>query len=138
MYNASDRKDIRKAEKAAAIAESNRIAFLRAALTTIEGRQFFHDFLTRCHLFTSAPIFEPNRDYFAAGERNIGLQIFADITVHCPDSYLVMMREAAAQETPDVRRSPDPDRTGSSSELAGSADSGWDTFDESVDGSTDA
>ena len=137
-YDAGNRKDVKRAEKLAAFAEHNRIQFLRAAMTTVEGRAWFYNFLAGCHIFSSAPTFDTARDYFTLGERNKGLQIFADITLYCPDTYLRMMQEA--QETTNVRREPIPDsnHSGPTAQQPRGEVGGWDAFDESVDDAGDA
>ena len=97
-YDASDRKQIRQAEKAAARTSQDRIEFLRTSLSTIQGRAWFYNFLDECHCFSQPPAFDPHRDYFALGERNVGLRIFAEIIAHCPDQYLTMMKESNARD----------------------------------------
>lgn len=107
LYNASDPKDIRRAAKASAADDAERISFIKSSMSTIGGRAWFYNFLSACHLFDSAPTFDPNRDYFALGERNVGLRTFTDILSHCPDLYIVMMQEAHIKELTNVRRSND-------------------------------
>ena len=51
MYNAGDRKDIRKAERAAKTTESLRLEFLRLSMNTASGRAWFCDLLEFCHIF---------------------------------------------------------------------------------------
>ena len=87
-YDASNRKQIRQAEKAAAVMERDRIEFLHNCLSTIQGRTWFYSLLADCHCFSQPPSFNPHQDYFALGERNVGLRIFAEIIAHCPDQYL--------------------------------------------------
>jgi hypothetical protein len=94
MYDASNRKDIRRAEKRAAIAERARINFLCAAMSRPEGRAWYHDFLESCHLFSDPFSGDALREAYLKGERNIGLKVFADIHAHCPDKYIQMMKEA--------------------------------------------
>lgn len=99
VYNASDRKDIRRAEKAAALHHSNKMAFLRAAMGSSEGRAWFHDLLTFCHLFSDPFTGNALQEAYSKGERNVGLALFADIVRECPDQYLQMMREANARSS---------------------------------------
>lgn len=115
MYDASSRKDIRRAEKAAALAEADRINYLCSAMSIPQGRAWFYDLLERCHLFNQPPVFETNKDYFAFGERNIGTQIFDDILRNCPDDYIQMMREANERSivrTVDNNRAHNPESVG--------------------------
>lgn len=98
-YDASDRKDIRKAEKSARIAENNRIAYTRRILSELEGREWMHALLLRCNVFTT-PFVAQAHDItsFNCGMQNLGLQLFWDVVTHCPDQYVMMMREQAAKE----------------------------------------
>jgi hypothetical protein len=97
MYDASDRKSIRAAEKAAARLDAERIEFLRAALSTIQGRTWFYHFLADCQVFAIDPTFDSPRDYFALGQRNVGMRIFAEIKTHCPDRYIAMEQQEHAR-----------------------------------------
>lgn len=92
-YDASSRKDIRRAEKAAAELERSHTDFIVAAMSTVPGRAWFYHRLAACACFTDIPSFDPHRDYFSAGRRSVGLQDLAAIQTHCPDQYLQMIRE---------------------------------------------
>ena len=116
MYDASNRKQIREAEKAARRVDRDRIEFLTAALNTIQGRTWFYNFLNDCHIFNQPPAFESNKDYFALGERNVGLRIFTEISQHCPDQYINMIKESNARDH----------LTDTRTEHAGSPEPGWD------------
>jgi len=94
MYDASNRKDIREAEKAAARIERDRIEFLTAALSTVQGRTWFYHFLEDSHLFSDPFSGDPYREAYLKGERNVGLRIFAEISQHCPNQYIQMIKEA--------------------------------------------
>ncbi len=97
MYNAGDRKDVRRAEKEARLAERDRVDFLRAALGTMQGRAWFHDLLVSCHLFSDPFTGDALWEAFAKGERNLGLRIYSEILANCPDQFVTMMREANAR-----------------------------------------
>ena len=115
-YDASNRKQIRVAEKAARRADLDRVEFVRAAMATTQGRTWFFYLLESCHVENQPPTFEPHRDYFMFGERNVGLRIKADILTHCPDQYIQMIKESNARDTlADAR-----------TERAGSPNPGWD------------
>jgi hypothetical protein len=105
VRNASERKDIRRAEKLAAELERKRIDFVVAAMDTIPGRAWFHDFLSRCHVFADPFTGDALLEAYSKGERNIGLGVYLDIVTHCPDSFVQMMREANIQEVLNDRRS---------------------------------
>lgn len=99
MYDASSRKDIRKAEKQASIAESLTTDYLRRAMSTIEGRAWFYELLEFCGIFDGTFVPDALALAFRAGARNVGLKTFAELQSACPDHYLTMMREHHARST---------------------------------------
>lgn len=106
MYDASNRKDIRRAEKEARQAEISRIDYLKYAMSVPIGRAWFHDFLEACHLFSDPFTGDPLREAYTKGERNVGLLIYSDIVAHCPDDFIKMMKEANARRIErDIRAS---------------------------------
>jgi len=127
-YDASNRKDIRRAEKDAKADEVARIDFLRAAMSTIQGRAWFYNLLEFCHLFSDPFSGQALLEAYSKGERNVGLRIFADLLAHCPDYYIQMVKDANDRRTlRDSRRpDPDPDDDSAPAERSSSADSGWD------------
>lgn len=113
-YDASNRKDVRRAEKLdAELTESNTL-FLRAMMDTVQGRRWLYHHLAECQVFVEVPAFDPHRDYFAAGRRSVGLPLMATLQTNCPDQYLWMIREendrlAARTAATERSRSPVPD-----------------------------
>lgn len=105
--NAAERKDIRRAEKAAAEIERARIEFVVAAMSTVQGRVYFHNLLSVCSIFDGS--FTPDAlvEAFTKGQRNIGLMIYNDIVTHCPDEFVAMMKESRIKEIIDDRRNAD-------------------------------
>jgi len=127
MRNASERKDIRRYEKAAKIAEQDRINFIVAAMSTSAGRTYFRDLLASCHIFADPFTGDALLEAYSKGERNIGLKIYNDIVTNCPDYFVLMMKEANIAEQVNERRDSDDRDTDdldgtASGELAGSAD----------------
>jgi hypothetical protein len=127
MRNASERKDIRRYEKAAKIAEQDRINFIVAAMSTSAGRTYFRDLLASCHIFADPFTGDALLEAYSKGERNIGLKIYNDIVTNCPDYFVLMMKEANIAEQVNERRDSDDrdtdDADGSpDGELAGSTD----------------
>jgi hypothetical protein len=126
MRNASQRKDIRRAEKFAEEQETKRINFIVAAMSTEAGRAWFHDILSLCHVFRSDYIEDPRLDARIGGERNIGLILYNSIVTHCPDYFVLMMKEATILEKVNERRAESDDADDDESagdEYAGSEDS---------------
>ena len=127
-YDASNLKDIRRAERASRQAELARIEYLQAAMSMPQGRAWFHDLLLFTHVFDDPFTGNALAEAYRKGERNVGLRLFADIIAHCPDDYIRMVKEANGraieQRIADerARSARDP----SEPEHAGSEISGWD------------
>ena len=61
--------------------------------------------LEACHIFATTFAPNANQTAFIEGARNIGLMLLNDIMKHCPDAYVLMMRERNARDsTSDARR----------------------------------
>ena len=120
--NASERKSIRRAEKLAAETERARIEFVVAAMSTIQGRAYFHALLSNCGIFDGSFSGDALVEAFTKGQRNIGLMIYNDIVTHCPDSFVTMMKEAQIQEVVNDRRNSSIRDRDSDAELDGSED----------------
>ena len=122
-YDGSNRKQVREKEKAAALADSNRIATTRQIMGTIFGRAWMYDLLDRCHLFHTPFVSgAPDATAFNCGNQNVGLQIFSDVVTHCSTEYILMMQEATVKEQANERRNSDERST--RSEHSGSENSG--------------
>ncbi len=98
MRNASERKDIRRYEKAAKLRETNRINYIVAAMSTEAGRTWFYNFLSDCHCFQEPWTGDALQEAKLKGERTIGLSVYNDIVRHCPNYFLEMMKEANIAE----------------------------------------
>lgn len=105
--NASERKDIRRYEKAAKLEEQARINFVVAAMSTSAGRTYFRNLLASCHIFADPFTGDALLEAYSKGERNIGLHIYNDIVSNCPDYFVMMMKEANIQEIVNERRDDD-------------------------------
>ena len=124
--SASDRKSIRAQEKKSLAIDVSRGDFIRSMMSTVEGRVYVHEFLTRCHCFDSTFNLNPLQTAFAEGERNIGLQLLNDVMRFIPDQYLPMMREANVRHDPISGRpgtNPEPASGSPSDELNGGPNS---------------
>lgn len=126
MRNASERKDIRRQEKAAKIRETQRVDFIIGAMSTKQGRIWFHDFLAACHIFADPFTGDALLEAYSKGERNIGLSVYRDLVGNCPDLFVQMMQEANEQEILNERRAESESDTGTdepdADEYSGSSD----------------
>jgi hypothetical protein len=118
-YNASDTKAIRRAAKAAKLAEAQRREVVFSLMSSPAGRNYVHDLLLRCHVFTSSFTSDAICMAFNEGERNIGLQLLTDVMQFAPDQYVQMMREEN-----DRRIAADSGHSGNNEDDRG-PDSGW-------------
>lgn len=120
IYDGSNRKHIRQAEKRSRLEESNRIAYLRQIMSTLPGRAWMHDLLANCAMFHEP--FHPMSPYATAyncGKQAVGRRLFDDVFTNCSTEYALMMQEAQAKEIVDGKRN------NTSSELPGSTDPRW-------------
>lgn len=96
--------------------------FIRAMMGTTQGRLWFWDILTSCHVGATSFSSDSLVMAFSEGERNIGLRIQAQLLAACPDRYIEMLRENGEK---DGRRA-DRDAAGGSAAGSDPADSGGD------------
>jgi hypothetical protein len=113
-YNASERKDVRRAEKDARVAERHEQEVLVSIMGTIAGREWMCALLERCHVFASSFSDNAGAMAFAEGERNIGLQLLNGIMAACPAQYVLMMGERNERRQSRPGRDPEDDNGGDS------------------------
>src|SRR4051812_46381150 len=98
-FDNSNRKNIREAEKASRLAETNRIAYTKTIMSTAFGRAWMHNLLSQCNIFHTPFVFgAPDITAFKCGAQNLGLQIFGDVAANCPHEYTLMMSEASIKD----------------------------------------
>jgi hypothetical protein len=114
-YNAADRKSIRAAEKAFAIAERERGEVVVEMMATQARRRYIWDKLGEAHIFSTSFSTDPTQMAFNEGQRNQGLVLLNDIIQYCPEQFIEAMREANGRRTSsDAARSPAPGERASS------------------------
>jgi len=123
--DASNRKDVRRAEKAAEQREAARLDYIRRIMSEALGRAWMHQLLEMCHIGT-IPFVAGHSDVtnFNCGEQNIGLRLWND-AMKFPVEYVLMMQEASHKEIVNERR--DSEQRPTSGEHPGSADLGRDS-----------
>ena len=99
MNDFSNRKDIRRAEKAARLAERARIDYIKRIMSDTAGREWLHRLLESCYIF-GEPFIRgaPDATAWNLGRQNVGKEIFADVVTNCPTQYVMMMQESASQK----------------------------------------
>jgi hypothetical protein len=93
-YDASDPKVVGDARAEAGRRAKKLDDFVGAAIETAEGRLWFWDILSRCHIFST--VFTPGdggSTAFRDGERNVGLQILTQLMRVSPETFALMMKE---------------------------------------------
>lgn len=96
-YDTSDATQVNNKRKKAARTKADRLQFVQAAMTTVQGRAWFYDLIVRCHVFNTTFDEDPCRHAFRAGEANIGLMLLSDIQEVAPDQYITMVKECKSK-----------------------------------------
>jgi len=111
IYDASDRRDVKRLEKAARLAERQRHEVIQGIMSIAPGREWMLERLESCHVFASSYSGNALSMAFSEGERNVGLQLLNDIMSACPGRYVEMMQERnerdAARDSAKQRARPD-------------------------------
>ena len=126
-YDASSRKDIRRAEKDSRLIDRQRTEIISGLMQSTSGRAYLWNELSLAHIFATSFSLDPLQMAFSEGERNCGLRLLNDIMETAPEDFILMMREQQ-----HGRRNPD-ERPGSSNgdgSDSGSDSSGDTAFDE--------
>ena len=119
-YNAASRLDVRKAEKAAKLAESNRRTVLVTLADSAIGREWLWAQLAAAHIFETTFTPDPRHSAFLEGERNAGLRLLGEMMQHCPEQFIQAMREANERRSRSEQpRSPNGDGRDQGSDVAG-------------------
>lgn len=104
MYDASNRRHVADAAKAAKAAEQERLNIVRGIMSLKAGRAYIHDELVSCHVFATSFTTDALQMAFSEGERNRGLRLLNDVTLVDPEGYVDMMREANERQLAADRR----------------------------------
>lgn len=133
VYDASNRKDVRKAEKAARLAIAQDREAIRKIMVDSFGRAWMWHKLSAARVFSDPFTGDPLVEAYNKGNRNFGMMLLGDIMLHCPEQYIQMTREAMENER---RINDDNDSGSASSDAADTAEhSRGQTTDGGVEGS---
>lgn len=97
VRNAADPEQVQVAATKQKRARELELDDTRSILNTVEGRRFFWRYLNTTGVFMSSMTGD-SYTFFKEGERNVGLRMLADINEAYPESYALMMKEAAARQ----------------------------------------
>jgi hypothetical protein len=108
-YDASNRRDVKAAEKQARLAEQQRREIVSGIMSVAPGRSWMCDLLEHCHIFHTSYNDIGLRMSFMEGQREVGIRLLSDIMGACPDQYVLMMRERNERDASyeSGRRKPD-------------------------------
>jgi hypothetical protein len=96
-------KDLKARKEEVKKNELNREADVRAVMDTVQGRRFVWDLLEKTGMFNSRFIEKSLLMYWFAGRRDMGLEIFNELTTVCPDMFWKMQAENVVKpETNEV------------------------------------
>jgi hypothetical protein len=110
MYDAGNKKDVRRLEKQAKLEEQQRREIVTGIMSVAPGRRWMCELLEHCHVFSTSFSDATNRMAFMEGQREVGLHLLGDIMSACPDHYVTMMRERNERSTTaDARNRKDAD-----------------------------
>jgi hypothetical protein len=122
VYNAGERKDVRKAEKAARIAaRDDRDAIVRIMSDTF-GRAWIWRKLEAARIFADPFTGDALVEAFNKGYRSFGMNLLSDIMLHCPQMYLKMTEEANVRRINDNDSAARSDSSGAATEYPGGSD----------------
>lgn len=135
MYDASNRKDVRKAEKASRIALRDDADAIKKIMSDSFGRAWMWRKLEAARIFSDPFSGDPLMEAYNKGFRNFGMVFLADIMLHCPEHYLTMTQEAHVRRINDDNDNGAARSSASAAEYSGGEDSGRDL--EGSDSTTD-
>lgn len=93
-YDAGDRRSVKKREVVAKRRDHSNRMVLRQLMGSREGRSWMYKTLYACHVYQTSFSRNALDMAYSEGERNIGLQLTAEVTAACPERYLEMLKEA--------------------------------------------
>lgn len=99
QLSASSRQEIRRLEKAAKLREIHEREAIIAIMSNKPGRTWMWGHLEFAGVFQDRFLGDGLKDAHASGVRTFGLRLLSDITVHCPELFLEMLRESNERRT---------------------------------------
>jgi hypothetical protein len=91
-FDAGDRTRLAERQRRRRAAEQRDDADLAWLMARPEGRRFVRRLLGLCHLYESS-FTGTEATFFREGERNVGLQLLAEIVRLCPEQHARMLTE---------------------------------------------
>lgn len=91
-YNSADEKQVKERKQAVKNDQDTEADDIRWLMGTEQGRRVMRKLLERTGVFRLSYTGN-SQTFFNEGQRNIGLPYFGMVTEHCPDEYILMMKE---------------------------------------------
>ena len=93
VKNAADENQVRDAKEKDKLRNEKDANDLRWVLSMPQGRRFLWKLLETCGVYRSS-FTGSSETFFLEGQRNVGLQLLAQITAADSEQYLTMIRES--------------------------------------------
>lgn len=93
MSNASEPKAVKARNRREKRAEERRLAAIRFAWSTPEGRRYMWDLIEFAGLLRN-PMTGNGWTEFNCGSQNVAQRIFADVSAACPEMFILAREEA--------------------------------------------
>lgn len=94
VKNAADAQQVKEAEGKEKRGRERELGDVAEVLSTVQGRRFMWRYLTVCGIFKTSYSSDANNTFYLEGQRNIGLQLIADVNEADPTAYVTMMQES--------------------------------------------
>lgn len=96
-YNAADKTQVNNARKKEARLRKEELAYVKAIMSTPQGRRWMYNMIVSCKTFGN-PIIQGDTHltYSYLGAQNIGKKLLQDINDSSPENYMIMIKESKA------------------------------------------
>ena len=86
---------VKKAKQKTESLNDQKLNDVREIMNSVRGRRFYWRLMAKCGIFHNNFHGEKTHDTaYDLGQRNIGLQLLADVNEAAPEAYLIMLRES--------------------------------------------
>lgn len=120
--NAADARQVSRKRDRAKADEAIAGVVVRALMSTVDGRRYIWLRLSSMHIFSSTFTTNALTSAFQEGERNVGLQLYAEVTRFAPQAVFQMMVENSAVELKEQGNGRNTSEFDTSSESDGRSD----------------
>jgi hypothetical protein len=90
----SDPEQVKEAKKKSERRRNREVEDIRTVLSTPSGRRFYWRMMTECGAFVDPFEESPFYANYRKGQRSIGLKLLDELTIHMPEAFFTMQKEA--------------------------------------------